>query len=201
VKAAKIIAIEGPDRTGKATQAGLLRDYLLSQGHKVAHFEVPFNDGVTHRAIYAMLRNGLAKKYPKVFQTVQYLNKRVFQEMHLNHLREKMDYIILDRWSLSGLVYGEAEGVPRWYSDLLFNQLVKPDVTIVLANASHAVEGRDVYEKDTVLQAKVRALYQDMFEFNSHAQNCGRVTVIRSAGTPHEVHQQVCYHALGDYFG
>ena len=198
---AKIIAIEGADRTGKATQAKMLRDYLLEQGHKVAHFEVPYDDGVTHKAIYAMLKNGMAKKHPKLFQTVQYLNKRVFQETHLRHLRETMDYIILDRWSLSGLVYGEAEGVPRWYSDALFNNLVKPDCTIVLANAPHVREGRDVYEKDTALQAKVRMLYQGMFEFDSHLHNTGRISVVRSAGTPEQVAEKVRYYALGEYYG
>lgn len=197
---AKIIAIEGPDRVGKFTQANLLKNYLLSQGRKVAHFEVPYNDGFTHRAIYAMLRNGLAKKYPKIFQTIQYLNKRVFQTTQLSHLRDTMDYIILDRWALSGLVYGEAEGVPRWYSDALFNNLIRPDCTIVLVNAPHVKEGRDVYEKDTELQAKVRMLYQGMFEFEAH-EYPGHIAVIRSGGTPEEVHKTVCFHALGDYYG
>lgn len=163
----KIIAIEGPDRVGKATQTSLLTAYLRSKSvvtnnngltyyASVTSVEVPVK-GFLHSTIYYMLRNGLAKRFPNLFQTVQSLNKLWFQIFYLK--RWNVDYVTLDRWKLSTRVYGEATGVHSILLRVFDYLLIEPDATIVLEGAAQVNEARDSYERDSKLQRLVRTTY------------------------------------------
>lgn len=159
---ANIIAIEGPDKHGKATQSKMLAHSLRRYGDRVALVEVPFNDRVTHRLIYWMLTNGFAKRYPNVFQFVQFLNKLLFQWTYLLWLRLSYDFVILDRWRLSAVVYGDATGVNKTFNRVLYHLLKPAHLTVVLHGISFKrKEADDVYEKDSSLQEAVKAGYRE----------------------------------------
>jgi len=155
----KIIAIEGPDRVGKQTQTRLLKETVMKYGMLATVIEVPIRSAVTYRIIYWMLKNGLAKKFPKVFQWFQYMNRKIFQVFTLPSLERYYDFIIMDRWSLSTIVYGAAEGVSKEYTVGLAKKLREPDFTIILHGAAHAHEAEDSYEADSSLQKQVRLEY------------------------------------------
>jgi len=155
----KIIVIEGPDRVGKQTQTRLLKRKLSERGFSSTVIEVPIKSAVTYRIIYWMLQNGLAKKFPKIFQWFQYMNRKIFQVFKLPHLEKNHDCIIMDRWSLSTIVYGVAEGVPLEYTMKLARKLREPDHTIILHGDSHVHEAEDSYEADSELQKNVRIEY------------------------------------------
>jgi len=157
----RIIVMEGPDRVGKATQSSLLCDYLWNCGKKAKVIEVPIHDKVTYKTIYWMLESGHAKKFPRLFQFTQFLNRWMFQTQHLAELEHEYDYLIFDRWSLSTTVYGKATGIDDAFVDYLYKRLRKPDYTLVLLGKPHIHEAEDVYEKDSSLQDKVRELYAD----------------------------------------
>ena len=157
----KFIVIEGPDRVGKATQAEMLKQWLIKNDRSAIVFEVPIHDGLTYDVIYWMLGNGLAKKMPKLFQGLQCLNRWIFQTFDLISLEHRYDYIIFDRWSPSTTVYGVAEGLKRDDADKLYSLLRKPDYTFVLLGESHNHEAEDVYEADSELQKKVRKGYAE----------------------------------------
>lgn len=156
---AKIIVFEGADRCGKATQSAALRQHLESVGKSAIVVEVPIRDYTTYPTIYWMLRNGLAKKFPKSFQWLQCFNRLIFQWTKLTELEHQYDYVIFDRWSLSSVVYGIAEGVDAEYCSSLYRKLRKPDFTVLLLGKAYAHEAEDVYEADTDLQQRVRKLY------------------------------------------
>ncbi len=155
----KIIVIEGPDRVGKQTQTNLLKKTFLNYGMIATVVEVPIRSMVTYRIIYWMLKNGMAKKFPKTFQWFQYLNRKIFQVFTLPYLEERYDAIIMDRWSLSTIVYGAAEGVQKEYTIDLAKKLRQPDHTIILHGKSYSHEAEDAYEADLDLQNKVREEY------------------------------------------
>lgn len=156
---AKIIVFEGADRCGKATQSALLKQHLENSGKTVALVEVPIRDHTTYPMIYWMLKNGLAKKFPKLFQWLQCHNRLIFQWTRLEELDRQHEFIIFDRWSLSSVVYGVAEGVDAEYCNSLYMRLRKPDFTILLLGQAYAHQAEDVYEADAALQRKVRDLY------------------------------------------
>lgn len=153
--------MEGPDRVGKATQSNLLCEYLWQCGKKAKVVEVPINDNFTYNAIYWMLEKGRAKKYPRLFQFTQFLNRWIFQTKFLTSLEHEYDYLIFDRWSLSTTIYGKATGIDDEFVNYLYKKLRKPDYTLILLGKPHAHEAEDDYEKDNSLQEKVRELYAD----------------------------------------
>ncbi len=156
---AKLVAIEGPDKHGKATQSKLLVKSFIDNRNKATLVEVPFK-GLTHKVIYWMLANSLAKRFPNVFQFVQFLNKLMFQIFVLPILMLFNDYVVLDRWSLSAIVYGDATGVNKTFNRILYHLLLKPDMTLVMYGRSFKRAGKsDTYEKDTSLQEAVKKGY------------------------------------------
>ena len=157
----KIIVIEGPDRVGKATQTLLLKEHLLRKGYTVSTVEVPLKSNFIYHVIYWMLGNGLAKKLPKLFQWCQYFNRQIFQWTILPRLEEHADYILMDRWSLSTVVYGAATGVPEDFTMKLYDRLRDPDFTVILLGPAHKHEAEDSYESDNELQRAVRRLYEE----------------------------------------
>ena len=160
---ATLVAVEGPDKVGKETQTKLLTQILKERGNKAVLVEVPYGDGVTYPLIYMMLKNGVAKRWPNLFQFVQFLNKFVFQFTALLWLLLTNDYVVLDRWSLSAIVYGDATGVNPTYNRFLYFLLKRPDVTVVLHGPSfrRKSEADDVYEADNDLQKAVKRGYYD----------------------------------------
>lgn len=159
---AKLIAVEGPDKVGKRTQTTALVSAFRAAGVDAKRVEVPFNDGVTHRLIYWMLRTGRARRQPTAFQFVHFLNKLLFQCTYLLWLRFKHDLIVLDRWSLSATVYGDAAGVNRTFSRAMHGVLVRPAVTVVLDGSAFPRDGQadDSHEVDLEFQARVADLYR-----------------------------------------
>jgi len=155
----KMIVVEGPDRVGKQTQTKLLQEYITRTGLGAIVVEVPIRSAVTYRIIYWMLKNGLAKKFPKVFQCFQFLNRKIFQIFALPGLERMYDVIIMDRWSLSTVVYGAAEGISEEFTTRLAKWLRAPDYTFVLLGQAYPHEAEDTYEADFYLQDRVRVGY------------------------------------------
>lgn len=162
----KIVVIEGPDRVGKATQSLMLKNRLKAAGYTATIVEVPIKTNFAYHVIYWMLRNGLAKRLPKIFQWFQYYNRQVFQKRELPRLEAEYDYIIMDRWSLSTTVYGEATGVKKEFTEKLSERLRRPFHTFVLLGRSHKHDVEDVYEADGELQRRVRRLYNEWAQKN-----------------------------------
>lgn len=184
---AKMVVVEGPDKVGKQTQSQMLAHVLRRYGDKVKLVEVPYNDGSTYRLIYRMLKNGQAKKYPNLFQFVQFLNKFIFQRTVLLWLRITCACIVLDRWKLSAIVYGDATGVNPTFNRMLYGMLKDPDVTVILHGSSFKrQEADDVYEKDNSLQTAVRNGYYEWAQ--EHPENHD---LIDNQGSRDEVHERI----------
>lgn len=186
---AKLIAFEGPDKTGKETQSKMAVEALRGAGARVERIEAPTKaTRWTHRLIYWMLRTGWAKRLPNSFQFVQTLNKLSFQLFHLPAIEARNDVVVFDRWGLSSVIYGTATGVsPRvvlWFYD----RIKKADLTVVFVERSFRRSSTedDSYEKDSELQARVRGLYRDWAW--SHSEDH---VLVDNARSVEEVHREV----------
>ena len=158
---AKMIVVEGPDRVGKFTQTKLLQKYITRIGLNAIVVEVPIRSAITYRVIYWMLQNGLAKTFPKIFQWFQFINRKIFQMYTLPILEEHYDFIVMDRWSLSTIIYGVAEGISEKYTVKFSKLLRTPDYTIILLGQAFPHKAEDFYEKDHNLQNLVRTGYKN----------------------------------------
>ena len=99
--ACKLIAFEGGDSVGKATQSIELASHLSRQGKKVIRFEFPLYNRClwgtksTYNLIRHMLSTGTAMRWPNVFQFLQFFNKLTLQLFWLKKLQKKYDYIFI----------------------------------------------------------------------------------------------------------
>jgi len=165
----KIIVIEGPDKLGKQTQTKLLLSALRDLDLDGDSVEIPYNDGYIYKKIYKMLESGDASKYPRIFQTLQYANRLLWQnEKYKDYECCGTEFLILDRWTVSGWVYGKASGLSDNVLNMLSEDLVIPDLVFVFKGKSFKTKDRgdDCYESDNDFQFKVRNCYNDWLKNN-----------------------------------
>ena len=158
-----LIAFEGLDQSGKQTQAEALREHVASRGLECRLLSFPDYHTPIGAEISCAL-HGQREYSPDVMQLLYVANRYEF--------RERMDswlaggqVIVCDRYLASSIAYGEAQGLdPAWLWDIQ-RFLPSPDLTILLDIAPEtAVQrksaGRDRYEQDLALLARVRASYR-----------------------------------------
>lgn len=167
----KLVVFEGPDKVGKETQSKLLANVLKAQGLNCVRIE-PTKESHPRgkKLIYGMLESGTAKRHPTAFQLVQFLNRMYFQLFKLPKLLRENHVVILDRWALSGYIYGSAERINQWLNDWMYARAKRADVVLILSGTSYRRSGiDDSYEKDYNLQVSVRYMYRKVArEFPGH---------------------------------
>lgn len=158
-----IIAFEGLDQSGKETQARHLRARIEQDGRKVHALSFPEYDTPIGREIRQALA-GEREFGPEVMQLLYVANRCEY--------RPKIDLwlgaggvVVCDRYRASSIAYGEAQGLdPAWLEEIQ-RYLPKPAVTILLdispeTAVQRKAEGRDRYERDLSLLARVRESYR-----------------------------------------
>ena len=157
-----LIALEGLDQSGKETQARLLRDYLREDGRKARVVSFP-DYGTAIGEEIARALQGERDYGPDVMQLL-YIANRHERRPDIERWLAADIALVCDRYVASTIAYGEAHGLePAWLADMQ-RFLPVPDLTILLdiapetATVRKAV-GRDRYEADLALQARVRESY------------------------------------------
>ncbi len=162
-----IIAFEGLDQSGKETQAKHLRARIEHDGRKVHSLSFPDYDTPVGKEIAQALA-GEREFGPDVMQLLYVANRCEFRpkiEMWMN----AGGVVVCDRYRASSIAYGEAHGLdPAWLEDIQ-RYLPKPTLTVLLDIAPEtAVQrkstGRDKFERDLQLLARVRASYRRQAE-------------------------------------
>ena len=158
-----LIAFEGLDQSGKETQARHLRTRLSHDGQRVR--AISFPDYGT--AIGQELQRALAgeRDYAPDVMQLLYIANRFEYKQRLDLWLAGGDIVVCDRYRASSIAYGEAQGLdPQWLDDIQ-RHLPAPALTLLLDIAPDTAlkrksSGRDVFERDLSLLARVRASYQ-----------------------------------------
>lgn len=165
-----IVAIEGLDKSGKATQTRMLANALREKGLNVEQGEFHRYDTPTGELIAKWLR----KEYEVSQETIELImaaDKQAQQGKFIELEEAGVEVLILDRYTMSQLVYAAANEVSLPWSVDLQEQMRKPDLNIVIdipATVSMERKGKhnggvnDRYESDLELLKKVRLLYKIM---------------------------------------
>jgi len=157
-----LIAIEGLDQSGKATQARLLRQWFEARGRQVESLAFPDYATPIGAEIWKGL-HGERNFGPDTMQLLLIANRFEWKP----GIREWLAagrVVICDRYLASSVAYGEAQGLdPRWLTAIQA-YLPQPDATVLLdiapdvASARKARE-RDRFESDLPMLGRVRASY------------------------------------------
>jgi dTMP kinase len=162
---ASLIAFEGLDQSGKETQARLLRARLEAAGHRVESLTFPDDTTTLGQEIRAGL-GGTRSYPPDVMQLLYIANRHERKEAIEKWLADGV-VVICDRYLASSVAYGEAHGLSAdWLIDTQ-RFLPQPALTILLDIAPETARarkaaGRDKYESDLELLARVRQSYRGL---------------------------------------
>lgn len=158
-----LIAFEGLDQSGKETQARHLRARLEQDGRKVR--SVSFPD--YHTPIGEEIAHALAgeRDFPREAMQLLYVANRFEYKQRLETWLAAGDVVICDRYRASSIAYGEAQGLEAAWLDDIQRHLPVADATVLLDIAPETAvarksAGRDKYERDLPLLARVRESYR-----------------------------------------
>ena len=157
-----LVAIEGLDQSGKATQAQLVRDQLRGGGTRARVVSFP-DYGTSIGEEIARALQGERDYGPEVMQLL-YIANRYERKADLTRWLEGGLVVVCDRYVASSVAYGESQGLDVDWLTQTQRFLPAPDLTILLDIApALAVErkatGRDRYERDLALLGSVRDSY------------------------------------------
>jgi dTMP kinase len=158
-----LIAFEGLDQSGKETQARHLRARLEQEGRKVHPLSFPAYDTPIGREIAQALA-GEREFPPEVMQLLYVANRCEFRQ-RLDSWLASGNIIVCDRYRASSIAYGEAQGLDAGWLDAIQQPLPRATLTVLLDIAPETAvarksTGRDRYERDMALLARVRESYR-----------------------------------------
>ncbi|HIE91814.1 MAG TPA: dTMP kinase [Acidobacteria bacterium] len=157
-----LIAIEGLDQSGKATQAERLRDQLREGGARARLVSFP-DYGTSIGEEIARALQGEREYGPEAMQLL-YVANRYERKADLERWLGGGLTVVCDRYVASSIAYGEAQGLDApWLADIQ-RFLPAPELTILLdidpaLAAERKSTGRDRYERDLALLERVRDSY------------------------------------------
>ena len=157
-----LVAVEGLDQSGKATQAQHLRDRLRASGYKSRVVSFPDYGTFLGEEIARSLQ-GERDYGPETMQLL-YVANRFERKADIDRWHAGGLIVLFDRYIASGIAYGEAQGLdPGWLTTLQVS-LPQPELTILLDIAPETAVarktlGRDRYERDLALLTRVRESY------------------------------------------
>jgi dTMP kinase len=158
-----LIAFEGLDQSGKETQARHLRARIEQEGWKVHAISFPDYETPVGQEIARALR-GEREFGPDVMQLL-YVANRFEYRPRLDVWLAADTVVVCDRYRASSVAYGEAQGLdPEWLTDIQ-RYLPEATVTVLLDIAPETAvqrkaSGRDKYERDLLMLARVRDSYR-----------------------------------------
>lgn len=158
----RLIAFEGLDQSGKQTQASSLRQALEVRGLRVESFDFPDYTTPIGREIGAALAGERA--FPADALQLLYVANRCEHRAAIERALAAGRWVVCDRFVASSIAYGEAQGLDAAWLETIQEVLPQPDDTILLdlapaAAAQRKRQGRDAFEQDLDLLARVRASY------------------------------------------
>lgn len=158
-----IIVIEGIDKSGKTTQARMLKEELSKQ-FKVELFSFPDYTTLIGREIKAILKE--RRKYNARVVYLLFSANRWENKERLEMMSKENEILILNRYYQSNIVYGLAEGLPLEWLETLDKGLPKEDLTIVIDISVETMINRtnklDLFEGDIEKMKRVRTIYKEL---------------------------------------
>jgi dTMP kinase len=157
-----LIAFEGLDQSGKETQALALRDRLKHQGHRSRVLGFPDYGTSIGEEIARALQG--EREYGADVMQLLFIANRYERRADIERWVAGGLVLICDRYLASSVAYGAAHGLDAaWLIDAQ-KYLPQPDRTVLVDIAPETAlrrktVGRDRYERDLDLLARVRAEY------------------------------------------
>jgi dTMP kinase len=169
----KFIVFEGLDGSGQSTQAGLLREFLMEKGFNVILTKEPTLDSEAGKRIRKVLDKEI-KVSPKELQELMVKDRKEHLERVIIPALKDGIIVISDRYFLSTLAFGSADGLDLEWLIEINNQFLYPDTVFLLRVSPpvciERIKNRggsvDLFEKEEKLSEvwKAYKILPDKFE-------------------------------------
>jgi len=131
-----------------------------------------------------------------VLQSLMTTNRLEVFDMLTEYARHPERHLVLDRYYTSGLVYGQADGLPLDYLFDIHKALPPADLWLFLdippeESRKRRPERRDEYERRAGFMEKVALGYMELFRVLIPGKPSGKWVVIDGLGTADEVHERI----------
>lgn len=205
-----LIALEGLDAAGKATQSRKLSERISRRNAKVSLYDFPRHDSPSGQVVNQLLTG---KWFPEitppaagedsdadmrlvramVVQALMTVNRLEMVQVLEAAAGSARQHMVLDRYFASGLVYGQADGLPLEYLSRIHQTLPSADVWVLVdipaeESVKRRPKRRDEYERRVGLMEQVRCAYLDLFERPVFP---GHWVIVDGMGTEDEVHERI----------
>lgn len=181
-----LLAFEGIDGSGKATQVALLREFMLKIDVPHVVFSFPDYGGPLGESIRQALRDAF---FDPVALQLLLSAERVRHRPFLLEALSEGKLILLDRYKWSAYAYAVARGLPPKWVQNLEVVLPEPDLTILLdlpPDLSIARTGAsDSLELDIKMLSKCRRVYLDL------ARRLPNWTVLDATSSREDLHSSL----------
>lgn len=175
-----ILAIEGGDAAGKNTLCNSLVQHMKADWLRVEMMSFPVYATETGQLIKRILTGEVLKEDPGrnlALQSLMVCNRHEHYDKLVAYLRDPQKLLILDRYWLSALIYGTADGLDPFWLLSVHQALPKPHLTLLIeASVEEGMrrrpERRDMYEKNLPFLERVRQDY--LTYFNERAKQGDR---------------------------
>lgn len=210
----KLVAIEGIDAAGKATQSKMLARALDKAGGTdvlrpyARVFSFPHYSSSTGQLLRQHLtgewncvgsistdgwqREAQEKREMLLRQALMTVNR--YEQQSIIRYNLQHTHVILDRWWMSSLAYGVAEGLDRDWIVEVSRELLQPDLWVLIdippTLGAARRPPRDNNEKNTDKLEKVRGVYISEFTALSVGRS-NRAVIINGDQSADDVHKEI----------
>ena len=166
------IAIEGPDKFGKTLLA-----HLLSQELDYTYVKFPNEELESGKELRRIINGGLP------------FDLEAYQELQNKNKLETLDNLpdgnyIFDRYKLSEIVYGKANGLQDSVIYKYADRIPDPDITILVVGRPYGTD-KDIFSADAY-QKRVKELYKE-----EGKNSDGRVIWVCNYNSPEKMLERV----------
>lgn len=189
-----IVAFEGIDACGKQTQVRMLKEHAEKLGHKTRVFSFPDYESPTGLKIKELLR--AEERDPLVLQSLMTVN-RLEKQIKIEVAQIHGELTILDRYWLSGWVYGQTDDLSQaWLTDI-HEKMIHPHQWIILdipveESFRRRPVREDAYESSKARLNHARHLYLAALNTVLHNPH-GPCMTIDATLEPEAIHAQVLH--------
>ena len=197
MKKGLLIALEGPDGSGKSTQIRMLCDYLENKSHEVLLTREPGGTDISEKIRQIILDNSNSEMCDMCEALLYASSRAQLAEEVLKPALERGGIVLSDRFVYSSIVYqgiGRGLGIDRikYINDAALNG-VKADLTIMI-NVSYE-EGlrRKLSQRDLDrLENSGNNFHKKVYEgYQYIATNMDNIIVIDGNRSLQEVHEDI----------
>lgn len=193
-----LIDIEGLDGSGKTTQVEFLRARFLKTFRQVEVLKFPVYDSPTGEVISSLLRNTsrmfVSEKVDALVLQALMVTNRLEQAAKLEEFEVtgyRNGLLILDRYNLSAMAYGMADGLDLSWLRAIHRTLPAPAHAFLLdipveESFRRRPKRADAYEASIERLRKVRQNYLDLFAAGGKTHH-----VLDGCATPEKITDEI----------